>query len=274
MKTILIGLAVLLLAVIAVVLVLGAGFSREIARTEARLAASSPGPVRHDLPESVRAFAERGLAGGVPGVAVRFTQAAEMRLKRGAPWTALPARQITALPQTGFAWVAELRLGPVAAVRVIDSYVDGAGRLEVRALGAFPMGREVGDEAALGEGLRYLAELPWTPDAILLNPEIAWEETTEGVRARLETAGGPAEVLFGFDAAGDIVAMRAEGRPAKLADGTPAFLPWQGRFRDYGEIGGRRIPLAGEVGYEYPDGSESYFRGRITSYSVVASAAN
>jgi len=156
-------------------------------------------------------------------------------------------------------------------MRVVDSYVDGAGRLEARALGALRIGGKSGDAAALGEAQRYLAELPWSPDAILTNRAIAWAETADGVTARLDTAGGSAEVAFTFDTAGDIVTMRADGRPAKLADGTPALLAWRGGFRDYAEIGGRRIPLQGEVGYAYPGtGYESYFRGRVTSFEVVA----
>lgn len=269
MKTVLIGFFVLLLIAIGAILVLATGFSREIARAEAQLAAYPVKPIRTDLPPGVQAFAERGMAGGTPGVAARFTQAAEMRLKRGAAWTAFPARQISSLPVPGFVWTAAMKLGPIPIVRVIDSFEDGVGRLEVRALGAIRIGREGGPDAALGEALRYLAELPWTPDAILLNTAITWAETPEGVTARMETTGGPAEILFSLDEFGDIAGARAEGRPTKLANGTIARLVWRGRFKDYAEIGGRRIPLWGEVGYEYPDGYESYWRGRVTAYKVV-----
>lgn len=269
MRFALIGLAVVLVVALAAVLVLANGFSRQIARAETHLLAYPPGRVRTDLPPAVEAFAQRGLAGGAPGTAVRLTQAAEMRLKRGATWTALTARQTIANPVPGFAWVAQMKAGPIPAIRVIDSYLDGVGRLEVRALSALRIGGESGDDAALGEAQRYLAELPWAPDAILTNPAITWTETADGVTARLDTTGGPAEITFTFDTAGDIAGMSAEGRPAKLADGTPALLAWRGGFRDYAEIGGRRIPLQGEVGYEYPDGYESYWRGRITGYEVV-----
>jgi len=147
MKTVLLGLVILIAAIGAVVAILAAGFSREIARTEARLIAYSPEAVRDDLPPAVQAFAERGLAGGQPGTAVRLTQAAEMRLKRGATWSGTAARQTIAAPVSGFAWVAEMNLGPLPVVRVIDSYVDGDGRLEVRALGAFRIGAESGPDA-------------------------------------------------------------------------------------------------------------------------------
>ncbi len=269
MKTVLIGLVLLMVLAVAAVLVLASGFSREIARAEARLAGYPPGTLRTDLPPAVAAFAERGLAGGTPGLAVRFTQAAEIRQRRGAPWAAAPARQTSALPVPGFAWITTMKIGPLPAVRVVDRYVDGEGGLEIRALGAIRLDAATGREAALGEGLRYLAEIPWTPDAILVNDAIAWAETPDGVTARIETAGGPAEVLFTFDDTGDIVAAKADDRPAKQADGSFMPLVWKGRFKDYAEIGGRRIPLQGEVGYEYPEGFETYFRGRITGYEVI-----
>lgn len=272
MKSVLIGLAVVVALAGAAIFVLANGFSRQVARAEARLVAYPRGEIRTDLPPAVEGFAQRGMAGGRPGSAVRLTQAAEMRLKRGARWTALPARQVIASAVPGFAWTGEMKRGPIPAVRVIDSYVDGVGRLEVRALGALRIGLESGDDAALGEAQRYVAELPWNPDAILTNPSITWTETAEGATARLDTSSGPAEIAFTFDAAGDIATMRAEDRPATLDDGTTARLVWLGRFRDYAEIGGRRIPLQGEVGYQYPDGYESYWRGRITGYEVVVPA--
>ncbi len=40
-------------------------------------------------------------------------------------------------------------------------------------------------------------------------------------------------------------------------------------FSDYREIGGRRVPHRAEVGYDYPEGYEAYFRGRITGLKVI-----
>ncbi|GGD46749.1 DUF6544 family protein [Sinisalibacter lacisalsi] len=265
MKTAVFVIILALGVVLVALLVLGARFSRDLDRLEARLAAAPAGAARDDLPEAIGAFAMRGLAGGVPAPAIFLEQAAEMRLKKGANWQAMAARQTIATAQPGFAWVARMRLGPVPVVRVLDAYENGEGLLEVRLFGAIRLDASSGPEMALGEGLRYLAELPWAPDAMLVNRQISWGETDEGITARIETAGGPAEVIFTLDAAGDIVSVLARDRPAALADGTPAPLDWRGRFFDYVEIGGRRVPTGAEVGYDYPDGYEAYFRGRVTA---------
>lgn len=274
MKIAVLVIVLVLFVALATLLVMGALVMRDHARLDARLAAEPAGALRDDLPKAIQAFALRGLAGDAPAPAIRLDQAAEMRLKKGADWRALAARQTIATVRPGFAWVAQMRLGPVPVVRVLDAFENGEGLLEVRLFGALRLDASSGPEMALGEGLRYLAELPWAPEAILVNHEIAWAQSEEGITARIETAGGPAVVTFTLDAGGDIVSVFARDRPAALADGTPAPLDWRGRFFDYAEIGGRRVPLGAEVGYDYPDGYEAYFRGRLTGYSPAASAAN
>jgi hypothetical protein len=269
MKIVVVVIGVALVAVGLGLGVLAARFSRDLARFEARLAAVPVGTLREDLPEVIRDFALRSLAGNPPAPAIRIEQAAEMRLTKGAEWRALAARQTIAVAGPGFAWIAVMRLGPVPLVRVLDSFENGEGLLEVRLLGALRLDARSDPETALGEGLRYLAELPWAPDAILVNRQIAWAQTDAGIIARIETAGGPAEVTFTLDAGGDIVSVLARARPAVLADGTPAPLDWHGRFSDYVEIGGRRVPTSAEVGYDYPDGYEAYFRGRIKALVAV-----
>ncbi|MFZ0257155.1 MAG: DUF6544 family protein, partial [Gammaproteobacteria bacterium] len=40
--------------------------------------------------------------------------------------------------------------------------------------------------------------------------------------------------------------------------------PWYGRFWNYDERGGMRIPLDGEVAWLLSEGPKPYWRGRIT----------
>jgi hypothetical protein len=81
---------------------------------------------------------------------------------------------------------------------------------------------------------------------------------------KLTTRVGTARVIFSFDRAGDIIAMDARERPATDAAGRPARYDWRGQFGDYRQVGARRLPGHGEVGYVYPGGYEVYFRARIT----------
>ena len=58
------------------------------------------------------------------------------------------------------------------AIKVVDAYAEGEGTLDVRLLGR-TMQRERGPEMAVGEAMRYLAELPLVPHAMVHNGELA-----------------------------------------------------------------------------------------------------
>jgi hypothetical protein len=42
-------------------------------------------------------------------------------------------------------------------------------------------------------------------------------------------------------------------------------LPWEGRFWNYAEFDGVRVPLDGEVAWLTPEGAGPYWRGTIES---------
>lgn len=228
--------------------------------------------VEDRLPPVVADFARR--AGAKPGSALRvatFAQDGELRLRQGGRFAPTVAWQAIALGRAGFVWDARQSLGPVRVLRVVDAFVGAEGVLDARLFGSVPVARLSGGELTLGEAFRYLAELPWAPDAILGNPDLAWRVTgPDTVEVRLATQGGTARVTFRLDAAGDIVGMEAKGRPARDGAGRMVRLDWQGRFGDYRQIGPRRLPEFGEVGYVWPGhGYEPYFRGRIRDYRLA-----
>lgn len=224
------------------------------------------GPSR-DIPALMRAFAQKAGVTGAAPLTVELQQKAEMRLKPGQDWKPLTAEQTIAIRTPGFVWRATMPIGPIPAIRVNDSFVGGTGGLEVRILGGIPIAHATGPDVDEAEAMRYLAELPWSPDAILNNPSLQWREVDETrVAASLD---GEVWVEFLFDETGDIAEIFAKGRLATDADGNPVRYDWKGAFSDYRQIGGRRIPVRAEVGYFYPDGYESYFRCEVTGYSVL-----
>ncbi|MFN6951084.1 MAG: DUF6544 family protein [Albidovulum sp.] len=228
--------------------------------------------VEDRLPPIVAEFARR--AGAEPDAGLRiatFAQDSDLRLRKGGRFRSTVAWQVVALGRAGFLWDARQSLGPVQYLRVIDAYVGAEGMLEARLFGSVPLARMSGRELALGEAFRYLAELPWAPDAILGNPDLVWRVTgPDRVEVRLATQGGTARVTFRFDGAGDIVGMEAQDRPARDAAGLATVLDWRGSFGDYRQIGPRRLPEYGEVGYVWPgSGYEPYFRGRIRDYHLA-----
>ena len=52
-----------------------------------------------------------------------------------------------------------------------------------------PVSRGKGEETAIGEAMRYLAELPWAPPA-MLNPQLHWHVIDEAI-VEVETRSAP-----------------------------------------------------------------------------------
>ena len=48
-------------------------------------------------------------------------------------------------------------------------------------------------------------------------------------------------------------------------NGRSVPTPWEGHLAEWGEEGGVRVPLAGEVAWLLPEGRRGTWRGRITS---------
>lgn len=261
-----------LLILIVVQVLIGRGV-----RARALMAASkvrNGKPATDMLDKLPKVVAEHVLRAGVkPGTVARtvtFTQKAELRLKPGGKFREFAAWQIVGVGQAGFMWEARQSSGLASSVRVIDAYFDGQGTLEARAFGAIPVARASGPDISLAEAYRYLAELPWAPDAMVGNPDLRWRSVDDRlVEVTLVTQPGAA-VFFIFDDKGDITEMRAKARPATDAAGKPARYDWVGKFSDYTQMGLRRVPASAEVGYIYPTGYETYFKGHIADYHVSA----
>lgn len=88
------------------------------------------------------------------------------------------AIQVFRVSTVAFEWRARFPLLGRLALHVVDRYADGEGEPAVRLLG-LPLQRQRGSEVAVGEALRYLAEIPWVPHAMLANHQLAWRQLDE-----------------------------------------------------------------------------------------------
>ena len=204
------------------------------------------------------------------GRLVRLTQWGDMWLKPGSRRLPFSAEQTMSVVEVGFLWRAWLRMAGLS-MQVIDYMVDGNAGLEGRLLGSIPIVQATDTDAMFrGEGMRYLAELIWNPDAILLNHQLTWR-VVNGRTLAVATGEGArrCEVRFNLDEAGDPIRMEADDRPRQ--DGRVATNgPWFGRCGGYQIIGGRRIPTLAEAGWLIDGVEFIYWRGHIASWSAAA----
>lgn len=195
---------------------------------------------------------------------VRITQRGEMIRRPGEKPLPFTATQEYGVDQVGFEWRASF--GPNRLVRMIvtDRYRDGEGSLTARVWGLVPVTRSSGPETARAEAIRYLAELPWVPQAIAANRELTFRRLENGSVEVSTAAGGRlASVVLAIDESGLI--SSASGMRPRLGGRTAIETPFAGRFGDYVELGGVRVPGSAEVSWELPEGPFAYWRGEVTS---------
>jgi hypothetical protein len=188
-----------------------------------------------------------------------------MVLKPGARAFRFTAYEDLATDRVALVWRARFpMLGPIS-LRVIDSYQEEHGLLDV-GLGRLPLQRKRGPELSRGEAFRYLAELPWAPQAIVANPALEWVEVDEStVEVATLIGADRIAVRLIFDEDGGIAQTVAE-RPRVEAEN--AITRWIGEYRDYRDFGGVVIPARGEVRWELASGPFTYWRAAITSFEL------
>ena len=216
------------------------------------------------LPDPVQRFFRVVLKEGQPIVAVvNLSQQGIFNMSETeSKWSPFTATQFVTTQRPGFDWDARIQMAPGVSAFVHDAYALGEGSLNASLLGLFTVADVRGTpEAALGELLRFFAEMPWYPTALLPSQGVRWEAIDNtSARATLTDAPTTVSLVFRFNAQGTIETMRAE---ARYRDKLTA-MPWSGRFWDYSTRNGMLIPLEGEVGWEYPDGIRFYYKGKVT----------
>ncbi len=220
------------------------------------------------LPKPVLDLAKRvGVDVNTAAQRVTLTQSGDMRLGKGTRRSRFRARQTIDVCQTSFAWRASF--GPFGAVSVCDAYSEGAGSLDVHLFGLLRLAHMDGPAFAKGEIMRYLAEIAWAPDAILLNSTLIWSAIDNRTLSVAAGSGaGYGSVRIDLDEEGRIGAIFAPDRP--FADGKIIEeRPWSGRFFDYRKHAGRWLPFGAEVGWTIDGKVANYWRGAMTSWTLA-----
>jgi hypothetical protein len=216
------------------------------------------------LPDSVQRYFQAVLKNGQPIVAAaNLSQQGLFNLSETkAKWSPFTATQFVTTQRPGFDWDARIQMAPGVSAFVHDAYMLGAGSLHASLLGLFTVADVRGTPAAAqGELLRFFAEMPWYPTALLPSQGVGWEAIDNtSARATMTDGATTVSLVFRFNAEGTIETMRAEARYRdKLTT-----MPWSGRFWNYSVCNEMLIPLEGEVGWEYPDGIRLYYKGKVT----------
>jgi len=237
-----------------------------------------PSPARFDprelegLPAPVQRYFRAVLEDGQPIIsAATLEMTGTMNMSATSEqWKPFTSRQQVVTRKPGFLWDAEVAMFPGLPAHVEDSYITGHGRLIAKVFGLFTVADSQGTgEIARGEFMRYFAESPWYPTALLPSQGVRWQAVDDAC-ANATLVDGPITLtlLFRFNDAGLIASVRAESRGAGVGkDGVMVMLPWDCALSDYQPQGGMLIPMTGEAAWVRPEGRKVYFVGRVKKLS-------
>jgi hypothetical protein len=219
------------------------------------------------LPAPVRRYLTHVLTDGQAFVAaVAFTQRGTFRGSTDATagWSAFAATHHVTTRSPGFVWEADIDMMPGVPVRVLDAYVQGRGRLWARVGDVLTVMDPPGGPALNeGELMRYLAEAPLYPTALLPMMGVHWTPIDDrAARATLHDRGTTVSLVFHFNEH-DVVERVSGWRPFTRTDGPPESRPWTGYWRAYEDRGGMWVPTEGTVAWGQAPNEVAYWRGHI-----------
>jgi hypothetical protein len=279
MRTFLIVLALIVLAVLAILSVADARWRSQSADAVERMGRAagkslprySPAELE-GLPDPVARYFRAVLRQGQPVIrSASLTQTGEFLLRPTSDgWRHFTATQHFAAGPPGFVWDARIRAAPVFDIRVRDAFVEGGGSMRASVFGLFTMADVHGTPAiATGALHRYLAEAVWFPTALLPSQGVVWTPIDES-HARAALSVGSTSVWLDFEFGEDGL-VRGVFTPDRTRDvkGRGVPTPWRGRWIEYETHDGMRIPSRGEVEWVLPEGPQVYWRGRLGGISYA-----
>jgi hypothetical protein len=163
----------------------------------------------------------------------------------------------------GFVWRAVAAAGPVRLVAQ-DVLVGPVAGMEGRIAGAVPVLRASGPDALEGELLRYLAELPWMPTAVLGNGALDWTALDDRTVEVCAPAVSPtALVRVGFEDGWPV--WSTSPARARTVGRRTVPTPWGGTFAEPRRFGDVVVPARAEVAWQIGGEWQPYWRCTVTS---------
>ena len=220
------------------------------------------------LPAPVQRYFRAVLKDGQPLIAAAtFELAGTINMSTtGENWKPFTSTQRAITHRPGFLWTGRVAMLPGLAAQVHDSYIAGVGTLHAAMLGLFTVAEvQGGGEIARGELMRYFAEMPWYPTALLPSQGVRWEAVDDrSAKGTLADGQISLTLLFSFDDAGLITSVHADARGSGVGKDM-VMLPWDCNVSNYHLRDGMMVPTRGEAAWMRPEGRKPYFVGDLTS---------
>ncbi len=216
------------------------------------------------LPPPVRRWLDVSGAIGRPRArTVRLLQRGGMRTAPGQPYLPVVAKQYFRIDQPGFVWTVDVTMMRVVPVVGRDTYVDGHGRMFIKAGGLVAVADGTGPTFDQGTALRFLGEIIWFPSAALAS-YITWEPIDDRrARATLAFKDVTTSAVFEFDERG-----RVAGLTAQRYYGGKSLETWAIPVTEWKAIRGIEMPVRGGAVWKLASGDFDYYQWEIVDVQV------
>lgn len=213
------------------------------------------------LPEPVkRCLLYTGIIGKKEIKTVYLKQKGVFRQKVDSKWIPTTAEQYINVDAMGFIWKAK-----TSVIRVIDQFVNGNGRLNIKLFGLLKIGDFQGLEVDQGEALRFLTESIWFPSAFT-KEYLVWTEIdshTADVTLLCNTPNVTAR--FYFRKSGEVEKITAKRYMED--EGKFSLNDWVISNLEYKYYSGVRIPYKAHVSWGFKDMIFCYYKLEMTEVS-------
>ena len=211
------------------------------------------------LPSPVRRWLEASGAVGRPRArTVRLVQRGGLRTAPGQAYMPAEAKQYFIVDEPGFVWTVDVTMMRVVPVAGRDTYIDGLGRMFIKAGGLVTVADGTGPKFDQGAALRFLGEIVWFPSGALA-PYITWKSIDDRrARATLAFKDVTTSAVFEFDERG-----RVAGMTAQRYYGDSALETWVIPVTAWKTIRGIEMPVRGGVVWRLATGDFDYFQWEI-----------
>jgi hypothetical protein len=217
-----------------------------------------------NLPEPVQRYFAYSLEENQQYVSyVKLKHTGEFRQDENQKWMPIEGEEYFTTETPGFIWVGKISLLPLVWITGVDKYLEGKGTFQIKLLSIFtisdaPKGKEL-DESEL---MRWLAEAPLFPTALLPSSFLHWEPVdSDSAKAIIDLTGTNVEVLFHFNKKGEIVQMTADRYRA--VNNSFVKENWVGHYSNYALAKNMMIPWNIDISWNTESGNFTYAKFKI-----------
>ncbi len=216
------------------------------------------------LPEPVQRYFTYSLKENQQYVSyVKLKHSGEFRQSENQKWMPIVGEEYFTTETPGFIWIGKISLLPLIWITGIDKYLEGKGTFEIQILSVFtianaPKGKEL-DESEL---MRWLAEAPLFPTALLPSNYLHWEPVdSDSAKAIIDYNGTNVEMLYHFNKKGEIVLMNTDRYRA--VDNSFVKEKWVGHYSNYVPTNNMIVPRDIEVAWSTERSNFTYAKFKI-----------